>query len=178
MYIQNSVGTDRITFTSGGNAYYNLATLWSLTDYFDIKDNYTFTKLKSVSFEITRTVDEATMIDSCNGGIWLLYNPSISNTVVTKADLIRNQASYQIDLMTFDKQTVVIPFSDIQVPANSGVLVGDYITINNAVPMGINLVQYIQGQLSMASDNTKNGVQANRLFSVIVRFHVEMYYRL
>jgi hypothetical protein len=176
MYIQNSVGTDRITYTNG-QSYYNLSTLWGLTDYFDVKDHYSFVKLNSVSFEITRVADEATIRDSCNGSIWLHYAPDLSNTVETAANLKRNQSSYEIDLMTFDKQLIVCPFSNIQLESQTGIIVGDFITINNHVPMVTNLVKYIQGQLSLASDNTRTGAESKRLFSIVVRFNIDMYYR-
>jgi hypothetical protein len=63
MYIQNSVGTPLITFTTGFG-YYNLASLYSIPDYIDVRSDFDIVKLKSVTFEIIRVADEATIRDS------------------------------------------------------------------------------------------------------------------
>jgi len=107
----------------------------------------------------------------------LLYNPDIKNSSVPVGSMKRNQVAYELDLMTFDKQVITCPFSNIQIPCDTGVVFGDYITINNFIPMQTRLVEYIQGQLSIASDNTRTGAETKRLFSIAVKFHIDMYFR-
>jgi len=107
----------------------------------------------------------------------LLYNPDVKSASVPVGSMKRNHVAYELDLMTFDKQVVKCPFSDIQLPCNTGVVFGDYITINNAVPMQTSLVEYIRGQFSIASDNTRTGAESTRLFSIAVKYNIEMYYR-
>jgi len=63
MYIQNSVGTSLISFTTGSD-YYNLSTLYTIPDYIDVRNDFDFVKLNSVTFEICRVADEATIRDS------------------------------------------------------------------------------------------------------------------
>jgi hypothetical protein len=89
----------------------------------------------------------------------------------------RNQTAYELDLMTFDKQVITCPFSDIQLPCDTGVVFGDYITINNSEPMPTSLVEFIKGQFSIASDNTRTGAESKRLLSIAVKFNIEMYFR-
>jgi hypothetical protein len=114
------------------------------------------------------------MLANNNGAMWLLYSPTETSFAVTKADVIRNQAAYQVDLMTFNKQTVVCPFSDIQAAVQTG---SDLITLNNHLPMSTSYPQYMKGQLSIVSDNTGINPNTVNLFSVIVRFEIELFYR-
>jgi hypothetical protein len=106
LYIQANTTSTAINFSTG-NTFYNLSTLASLADYTSQSVDYSFVRLKNVISEITRVVDEATMSANSSGALWLLYAPTAKSFSAPKADLVRNQAAYQVDLMTFDKQTVV-----------------------------------------------------------------------
>jgi hypothetical protein len=174
LYIQANTTSSVINYSSG-NTYYNFSTLSSLADYTSQSPDYSFVRLKYVSFEITRVVDEATMADNNSGALWLLYAPTAKSYSAPKADLVRNQAAYQVDLMTFDKQTVVCPFSNIQDFVQTG---GDYTTQNNSIPMHTGAVQYINGQLSLFSDNTVTNATTRKLFSILVKYHCEFFYRV
>jgi hypothetical protein len=174
LYIQSNATSAAINY-SNGQTYYNLSSLSGLTDYTSQSSDYSFVRLKYVSFEITRVVDEATMSANNSGALWLLYAPTAKSFSAPKADLVRNQAAYQVDLMTFDKQTVVCPFANIQDFVQTG---ADYTTQNNSIPMHTGAIQYINGQLSLYSDNAVTNASTRKLFSILVKFHCEFYYRV
>jgi hypothetical protein len=114
------------------------------------------------------------MLDSTSGSIWLQYFPTAQNFTPSISEVKRNQVSYKIDLMTFDKQTVVCPMADIQSFAQTG---ADYVTMNSLIPIEtINALHY-KGQLSVVSDNTNTNPNIVNLFSVTAKFYVDFYYR-
>ena len=131
-------------------------------------------RLKSVSFEISRVVDETTMLDSTTGSIWLLYYPTSTNFTPSVSEVKRNQVSYKIDLMTFDKQVVVCPIASIQTFTQTG---ADYTTINSALPLETINAQFIKGQLTVASDNTNTNQNIVNLFSVTVKYNIDFFFR-
>jgi hypothetical protein len=172
-YIRCKPLSNDITF-SNNTSYYNFSTLSTLADYNEHKNAYLFFKLKSVSFEICRVVDETTMLDSTSGSIWLLYFPTAQNFTPSVSEVKRNQVSYKIDLMTFDKQTIICPISSIQTFVQTG---ADYVTVNSAIPLETINAQHLKGQFTVVSDNTNTNPNILNLFSVTVKYQVEFYFR-
>jgi hypothetical protein len=114
------------------------------------------------------------MLDNSSGSIWLLYYPTYTDYSPPVADVKRNQLSYKLDLMTFEKQHIICPTADIQSFTQTG---ADYVNINSSEFMETDRIQYLKGQLAIASDNSNTNANTTNLFSITVRYSVDFYFR-
>ncbi len=113
----STIATTPILF-NGANQFYNLNTVAGLSDFTLASTNYYYCRFNYATFEIVRAVDEATMYANTGGAsVFLNYYPTIASQVISFADVSRNQEAYRLDLMTFDKQSVVANSVDVDYPA-------------------------------------------------------------
>jgi hypothetical protein len=162
-----------ITFP-GALSFYNFSSLASTTDFTEQSDSYYLYRLHKVSFVFMRSVDEVTMSNNIHGySLYLGYYPTFSSIVTSFADLQRNQNSYQVDCLTFDKQKVICPISKIASVTTIG---ADLIYQNSGDIQQVTLAQYLPGQLSIRSDNPVNNGSIT-LFTIKVVYDVSFYNR-
>ncbi len=170
--IMSNAGTTPILF-NGSTSYYNFhPILTTLADYSFLSQNYLHACLTKVEFELVRSVDEATMASNTGGcSVYLNYYPTVTSAVYSYADVSRNQQSYCVDLLTFDKQKVSCPVVSIDYILP---FAGGYITCNNSRLSDLNLFAVLGGQLSIVDNNVINAASTRKLFTINVRFHVKL----
>jgi len=103
---------------------------------------YRYAKIHSVSFEISRVVDESTAYANLHGSaLFLDHNPDLLSTAPTFANISRSESAYELDQLTFNSQKVTIPMLNIsyQTAANG--------TFNNTWTMPVSFFPDIYGGL-------------------------------
>jgi hypothetical protein len=111
---------------------------------------------------LERAVDEVTMATMVTGNfIYIDFYPELFSTSLPVAGLARDQYAYKIDTMTFNRQTYICPMLDGQVYDTQVAPV----IINPSKPMLYSEVQYLPGQLSVASDKSVTAPATQKLFN-------------
>ncbi len=105
-------------------------------------------KIHRISFEIVRTVDEATILANTRGySTFIGYYPDLYSTAVSHGTLSKNQLFFNLDPMTFDKQYVNVPVVDMNYLVSNG---GDIVTLNNSKVMPVANSSILGGQVNIA----------------------------
>jgi hypothetical protein len=174
-FISTKADSAAVVFSASAQPYLNFNYLTSLTDFTDAANMYNFVHIKSISLEITRVVDEATITSALSGAaIYINQYPSIINESPSLDLISSNDSTYKIDTLTFEKQVLHLPIRDVQFATIAGL---DMSVISTGKMMEVPLVDLIRGEMALASDNTNVAVAGQKLFSVLVRYHCTFYYR-
>jgi hypothetical protein len=89
---------------------YDFRRLASLSDFTQQTDSYAYFKIEGIKLELIRSADEATMFANLRGSaIYINYYPDLYSTAISYGTLSANELSYQVDTMTFNRQTVICP---------------------------------------------------------------------
>jgi hypothetical protein len=154
---------------------YDFRRLASLVDFTQQTDSYSYFKVEAIKLELVRSADEATMFANLRGSaIYINYYPDLYSTAISYGTLASNELSYQIDLMTFSRQTVICPPEKLDCVVAAPV---DLITINLKNVMPVTFCQYLPGQISVAAGNTVNNAANLNLFSLKIVFKLKFFYR-
>lgn len=166
-------GSAEITFSSG-NTFLNLAGVCSTTDFSNTADAYLYFMLDSVTIDLVRSTDEATIVTNLRGqDIYLNYYPSLISTAVSYGDISVDNNSYKIDTMTFDDQKVVIkPPNYLALITNAGV---DYWL--NPKLMEVRYATLLPGEIAMRSNNSTNNNATTTLFKLRFKYHFTFFHR-
>jgi len=136
---------------------------------------YNFVRIKFITVEIVRVVDEATITSSLSGSaIYFNQYSSIKSTAPALDLIASNDSTYKLDTLTFDKQVLHLPVRDVQVSTS---VAGDILCLSTSRMMETALAEYIPGEMAIASDNTNVAASNVKLFSVLVKYHCKFYYR-
>ncbi len=172
MAIQSNSGSPSITF-SGAASYYNWNNLFSLIDFTD-NSNYRFVKIHSITLDIERSVDEATIFSQLDGNyIFVNAYPELYSATIPASALARDQYSYKVDTMTFEHQRFKMPMVNIQMYDTQATP----IYLNPSKSMPYSEVQYYPGQFSIGSDKVTNAPTTQKLFSVKILYLVTFFGR-
>lgn len=172
--MQSNAASGTINYSSG-ISYYNMNTLDTLSDFVELSTGFNFFKLHQVVIELSRAVDESTMMSNLHGStLYMNYYPTIYNTVVPYADVARNVTSYKVDTMTFDGHRLIVPILPILYPTSVS---SDLASFNQANIMPLAMTPYIGGQVTVQSNNSTANASTVLLFSVTVKFYVTVYNR-
>jgi hypothetical protein len=136
---------------------------------------YNFVKLHSISLEITRAVDEATITSALSGASIFINQYPTTQGIAPSYDLISaNDSSYKIDTLTFSKQLLLCPIPDVTYMTLVGLAP---VTYSSGKMMQCPLIQYMSGSIALGSDNTTVATEATKLYSVLVKYNCTFYYR-
>jgi len=172
--IMSTLGTTPLLI-NGSNQYWNINQIWGSTDFNLLQTSYYYCRFNYAVFEIVRAVDEATMYAQTGGwSLFLNYYPHLQSSVQTFADVSRNQDAYRLDLMTFDKQSVVCNSVDLEYPQ---LVLGSYLLLNNKKFIDMAIFPLFSGQLSIADNNIIAATATRKLFSITWKVHVTFAYR-
>ncbi len=104
--------------------------------------------------------------------LYLTYYPLYLSLPVPYSYASRDVTAYKIDVMTFNKQVVIIPMLDVWYTDSTGT------QLNNSKINTISSVGLLLGELAITSDNSVVNAAQEKLFSVKVEFDVTLYNRL
>jgi len=141
-FLSTVAASANIVFSGINAKSYDFAALINTTDWSENAAVYRYAKIHSVSFEISRVVDESTAYANLHGSaLYLDHNPDLLSTAPSFANISRSESAYELDQLTFNSQKVTIPMLNIsyQTAANG--------TFNNTWTMPVAFIPDIYGGL-------------------------------
>jgi hypothetical protein len=103
--ISTKAGSADVVFSHNNEKYSNFNRLFTLDDFSDASGMYQYVKLNSITVEITRAVDEATITSALAGSaLFINQYPTVQGIAPSYALISASDSSYKIDTLTFSKQ--------------------------------------------------------------------------